>query len=167
MWIPRPSIVWPLTLTRVLFSHPSHGHSYVTLICIRFPLYTELFQLPMPASVPFLPLPEMPPPFPFAPLFCLIHSYSFFDLSESPGAGRELTQQHLPTSGRKPVLLPLYSSSTWLNRYIANYVPQHACKSPKIGVSALSSYKLCGLEHIISPLWTSVVTAVCAWPCCA
>lgn len=128
MWIPRPSIAWPLTLTRVLI-FPSFSRTlYVTLICIRFPLYTELFQLPMPVVMPFS-VPGMPPPFPFAPLFCLIHSYSFFDLSNLPGWTENSHNNICPPQGRKPVLLPLYSSSTWLSRYIANYVPQHACKS--------------------------------------
>ena len=128
MWIPRPSIVWPLTFTRVLIFPSFSGTLYVTLICIRFPLYTELFQIPMPVVMPF-PLLGMPHPFPSAPLFCLTHSYSSFDLSKLPDWTENSHNNICPPHSQKLVLLPLYRSSTWLSRYTANYVPQHACKS--------------------------------------
>ena len=100
MWIPRPSILWPLTLTRVLIFPSFSGTLYVTLICIRFPFYTELFQLSMPVVMPF-PVPGMPHPFPFAPLFCLTHSYSFFDLSKLPDWTENSHNNICPPQGQK------------------------------------------------------------------
>ena len=85
-------------------------------------------QIPMPVVMPF-PLPGMPHPFPFAPLFCLTCSYSSFDLLKLLDWIESSHNNICPPHGQKPVLLPFYSSSTWLSRYTANYVPQHACKS--------------------------------------